>query len=546
MSRAHAFNQVADRALALRQNRRVLLGASAAGVAALLGSTLRWQGAAAQEGTKISFGVNYDTALFDHLRSSTTPFASPLVFENLVIRADDGSWAPWVAESWTEAEDGLKTTFKLRQGIVFHDGTPLDAEAVKWFFDKARDPEGEHGFSSSYASVTDVIAEDDATVTFTFSSPFAGFMDTISSSFAGLISPTAYEQAGDQFGVSVVIGSGPFKLKSWTPNDTMVLERYEEYTWAPTALTANAGPAQAQTIEAKALTEAATAVAALETSQIDVLFGTSVQDYERLKDSSDITFLTTPKYGGDLLYMNMHMDRGPFQDINVRKAVNLAVDKVGIAAAVFRDIAGTPAYGYLPPHFEAHFPDAESIGYPYNEDLAKQTLEDAGWVEQGGVREKDGAQLSFKLIVGNAPEFVATVQIVQANLEAIGIKTEVVTNTSTATLEMAKGGDFDIYMGRWGYGSPDVLNFFFPSDAANNRSKINDPQLDAMLEAATMAPTIEERNAKFMEVDKYLIEQAYWCPIVFETDLVAVRSNVTGFGFNQFGDTTYPTDWNKL
>ncbi len=535
--------RIVERALAAQPNRRqLLIGTAAASTLALLRVQKQ---VGAQDGAKIAFGVNYDTSLFNHLRASTTPFASPLVFENLIIRADDGSWAGWMAESWTEAEDGLSVTFKIRPGILFHDGTPLNAEAVKWFFDKARDPEGEHGFSSSYAPVADITVDDESTVTFVFNAPFAGFMDTISGSFAGLISPTAYEQAGEDFGVTTVIGSGPYKLESWVPNDTMVLTRYEEYNWAPTAIAANAGPALAQTIEARVLTEAATAVAALETGQIDVLYSTSVQDYDRLSNDSNFTFQTPPKYGGDLLHMTMNMDRAQFQDISVRRAINHAVDKVGIAAAVFRDIAGIPAYGYLPPHFPAHYPDAESIGYAYDEAAAKQLLDEAGWVDNGGTREKEGTQLSFKLIAGNSPEIVATVEVIQSNLEAIGIQTTVELNTSTATLELASSGDFDLYVGRWGYGSPDVLNFFFPSDAANNRSNINDPVLDEMLNTATTAPTMDELNAGFMEVDKYLIEQAYWCPIVFETDLVAVRSSVTGFGFNQFGDTTYPTDWNK-
>lgn len=523
-------------------SRRNLLKMAAAG--AMTFSVVGGQSVSAQDGPKLAVGAAYDTALFDHLRSSTTPWASGLIFENLVIRGEDGEWKPWVAESWEESEDGLTVTFHIREGITFHDGSPLDAEAVKWFFDKARDPEGEHGFSSSYAPITDIVVEDPLTVVFQFSGQFAGFFGTISGSFAGLISPTAYESAGEDFGVSVVIGSGPFKLDSWTPNDTMVLSAYENYAWAPADVAENLGPAMLQTIEVKVLTESATAVATLEAGQIDILYGTSVQDYERLSAGSEFRFETPPRYGGALLYMSMNMEHEPFEDIVVRKAINHAVDKEGIAAAVFRGIAGVAAYGYLPPHFPAHYPNPEEIGLGYDSETANQMLEEAGWAMVDGVREKDGKRLSFKLIAGNSPELVAMVQVIQSNLQEIGIETEVVLNTSTATLEVASAGDFDFYVGRWGYSTPDVLNFFFPSTAANNRSNINDPVLDELLETATLAPTIEELNAGFMEADKYLIEQAYWVPIVFETDLVAVRATVQGFTFNQFGDRSYSTDWN--
>lgn len=522
--------------------RDVLKLAAAGGLAvAIAGNGM----VSAQEGAKLSVGVAYDTARFDHLRSSTTPWASGIVFENLVIRGDDGEWKPWVAESWEEAEDGLTVTFHIREGMTFHDGTPLDAEAVKWFFDRARDPEGEHGFSSSYAPVTDITVDDPLTVTFHFSGQFAGFFGTISGSFAGIISPTAYEEAGDDFGVSVIVGSGPYKVESFVPNDTMLLSYYEDYAWAPMDVADNIGPAVLPNVEARVLTESATAVATLEAGQIDVLYGTSVQDYERLSEGDEYRFEAPPRYGGALLHMTMNMEREVFKDIEVRKAINHAVDKEGIATAVFRNIAGSPAYGYLPPHFPAHYPNPEEIGIGFDTDAANQMLDDAGWARNGDVREKDGSQLSFKLIASNSPEIVAMVQVIQSNLKAIGIESEVVLNTQTATLEMASASDFDLYVGRWGYGTPDVLNFFFPSDAANNRSNINDPVLDEMLETATLAPTIEELNAGFRAADEYLIQQAYWVPIVFETDLVAVRSSVSGFSFNEFGDLSHATDWNK-
>lgn len=524
-------------------SRRTLLKMAAAGSLSL--TLVGKNPLAAQEASKISVGVAYDTPRFDHLRSSTTPWASSLVFENLIIRGDDGEWKPWVAESWKESEDGLTVTFHIREGITFHDRTPLDAEAVKWFFDRARDPEGEHGFSSSYAPITDIVVDDVLSVSFHLSGPFAGFFGTIAGSFAGLISPTAYEEAGDDFGVTVIVGSGPYKVDSWTPNDNMLLSVYEDYNWAPADVAENLGPASVANIEVKVLIESATAVATLEAGQIDILFGTSVQDYERLSAGTEFTFGTPPRYGGALLYLSMNMDREMFNDIELRRAFNHSIDKDGIAAAVFRNIAGIKADGYLPPHFAAHYPDAASISYAFDVDQANTMLDAAGWELTDGVRAKDDNALNLKLIAGNTPEIMAMVQVIQANLEAIGVVVEVVLNTGTATLETASAGDYDLYVGRWGYGTPDVLNFFFPSDAANNRSNINDPKLDELLKTATLAPTIEELNAGFMEADKYLIEQAYWVPIVFETDLVAIRSTIEGYEFNQFGDESYSTDWKK-
>lgn len=526
-------------------SRRIVVAGSA-GIAAtaLVGSVPKAASQDAQTGGTIRFGIAYDTPLFDQLRSGTSPLASQWIFENLVVRAEDGSYQPWVAESWITSDDGLETTFTLKPDIRFHDGTPLDASAVKWFYDMARDPEGEHAFSTSYEAVSDIQVVDDLTVTFTFSTPFVGFLETIASSFAGLISPTAYEDAGDQYGVSVVIGSGPFKLSEWTPNDTMVVERYEEYAWAPEARASNPGPALLDSAVIRVIPEAATAVASLEAGELDVLYSVPVQDYERLQENEDFTFATRPRYGGALLYIAMNHARETFQDINVRRAINHAIDREGIATAVYKNIAGEAAYGYLPPHFEAHFPDAESIGYPYDPEAAQQLLEEAGYtLGEDGVQVKDGEPLRLTFIAMNRTDEMAVAQVVQSNLEEVGIEVEVVTQTPSAAYDLALTGEYDLFLGLWGWGSPDILNIVFQTGAESNVTALSDPELDELLSAGATASTIEDRNARYRESDQYLIEQAPWVPLIFQTDLVAVRQSVHGFGFDDLGDVTFPTDW---
>ncbi|HVL23594.1 MAG TPA: ABC transporter substrate-binding protein [Thermomicrobiales bacterium] len=502
---------------------------------------------AAQErasGGRITFGISYDTAVFDQLTSGTSPLASPWVFENLVIRAEDGSYQPWVAESWETSEDGLELTFKIRPGVTFHDGTPLDANAVKWFYDAARDPEGQHIFSNSYASVSDIVVDDDLTVRFVFSAPSVAFLDTIASSFAGIISPTAYEEAGDNYGVNVVVGSGPLKFSEWTPNDTMVLVRNEDYAWAPASKTENAGPALIDEAVVRVIPEAATAIASLEADELDVLYGMPVQDYGRLREDDRFTFLTRPKYGGALLHLKINHGRPVFGDVNVRRAFNHAIDREGIAAAIYQNIAGEAAYGYLPPHFPAHFPDAKSIGYQYDPEEARRLLDAAGFTaSDDGTRMVDGAPLVLKMISTNRSDEMAVAQVIQTNLSEIGVQLEIEMNTPTATFEYSRTGEFDFYLALWGWGSPDILNSSFATGADSNRSGISDPELDKLLADAVAAPSMDELNAGYAEADKYLIENAMWVPLIFQTDLIAVRTRVHGFEFNALGDPSFPTAW---
>jgi len=520
--------------------------AAAAGLAGLMvvPGGLRVAGQEQSTGGRLTFGINYDTAVFDQLTSGTSPLASPWVFENLVIRGDDGNYEPWVAESWTTSDDGLEITFNIRPGITFHDGTPVNAEAIKWFYDAARDPDGQHIFSASYAAVEDIVADDELVVRFVFSAPSVAFFDTIASSFAGIISQSAYEGSGDDYGISIVVGSGPLKFSEWTPNDTMTLVRNEDYNWAPEARAQNAGPTLIDDAVVRMIPEAATAIASLEADELDVLYGVPVQDYDRLSNDDRFMFKTRPKYGGALLHLKMNHGRDVFSDVRARQAFNYAIDREGIAAAVYKNIAGEAAYGYLPPHFPSHFEGAKDIGYAYDPEQAKALLEEAGFTAgDDSARSLNGEPVVLKMISTNRSDEIAVAQIVQTNLKDIGIELQIETNTPSATFEYSQSGDFDFYLALWGWGSPDILNSSFVTGADSNRSAISDPELDTLLEEAIGAPSIEELNEKYAVADKYLIENAMWVPLIFQTDLIAVRNHVQGFDFNDLGDPTFPTDW---
>jgi peptide/nickel transport system substrate-binding protein len=499
----------------------------------------------ARRGGSLSIGVDYDTTLFDPLRGTTSPRGAVAIYEALVIRDDAGSYQPWLAESWEASPDQREYTFTLREGMTFHDGTPLDANAVKWFYDTARDPNGGYAYRTTLEVIGDITVVDDRTVKFTFTGPFAAFLEFISvNEFAGMVSPKAYQEAGENFGITTVVGSGPFVLDSWTPNDVMIVKRRDDYWWAPSAKAVNPGPAYLDEIVYRFLPEEGARVAALESGQFDILYATPARDYERLKASGNYQFFTPPRYGGALFYIWFNLTRQPFGDVNVRRALNHAVDREGIELAVFQGITGKAAYGYLPPHFAAHYPDAKAIGYPYDPEKAKRLLDEAGYtVGPNGVRTKDGKELSFDLIAWTWPEISAGAQAVAANLKEIGVRVTIQQLELSAAVDVARAMNYDLWAGLWGWGNPTVLDSYFPSNAAFNFTGLNDPQLDELFRAAAAANDIEERDARYREIDRYLIEQAYWIPIAFETDLVTVRNRVNGFTFNQFGDPSFPTDW---
>lgn len=502
---------------------------------------------AARPGGTLTFGVEYDTPVFDPLRTISSARGSVAIYESLVIRNDAGEYQPWLATGWEVAADGSAYTFTLRDDVKFQDDTPFNAAAVKWFFDKAMDPEGIYAFRSTLAPVDEVTEDDEFTASFRLNGPFSGILEYLGEAnymYTGMLSPTAYEAAGDDFGVTTAVGTGPFNLESWVPNDTMTFVRNDAYAWGPAARAENQGPATLEKLVYRYIPEAAARVAALETGQFDILFATPVQDYERLKATGDFEFHTPPQYGGSLLYVGPNKSRATFQDLKVRQAINYAIDKESIQRVVF-SINGQVAYGNLPPHFTSAYPNAESIGYHYNPDTARQLLDEAGWtMGAGGVREKGGEKLSWSFLIITSQEATATAQIVQQNLKDVGIETTITqTDTWAALQPTLLEGDYDIWLGGYGWGSPTILDFWFGRESASNVDHLQDPVVFDLLDQTGQAATIEERDAKYQELDKYLTEQAIWSPILFTNDLVAVNKRVVNYRFTPAGEQSFATDW---
>jgi peptide/nickel transport system substrate-binding protein len=241
----------------------------------------------------------------DHLTSGTTFAAQMLIFDTLVARGPDGDYHGLLAKSWVISDDNLTWTFTLRDDVKFHDGTPFNAAAAKWFFDKARDPNGQHAFSSSYTSVKEILAPDDTTLIFKLSNPWPNLLFTVSNSFSGLISPTAYEKYGKDYGTKYAVGTGPFILEEWVPQEKTVVKRNPDYNWGPDYLQ-NKGAPHIDEVIFKFFPEATTRVAELETGGIDILTGVPTADLPRIKDSGKFDIKSMPAWGGALYYIDMN------------------------------------------------------------------------------------------------------------------------------------------------------------------------------------------------------------------------------------------------
>lgn len=442
------------------------------------------------------------------------------IYDRLVYVGDDGLPKPWVAESWTISEDSLTITFQIRQGIKFHDGTDLDAAAVEFSFDRILDPATAAPNKAFLGSLTSVEATDETTVVFTFDSPYAPFFTNLLS--FGIVSPTAVETYGDEFGRNPV-GSGPFMFESWDTGSSITLTRNPDYVnYREDDL--NKGPAYIDKIVYVVISEASTQAAAFEAGELDVISAPR-EDVARLAAMEGISIVSLEE-SNNLNFIEFSANE-PFSNEAFRKAVSYAIDREAIAEIAYLGNA-TPNQCPIPIGNAAY--DAELCaehGYVYDLDKAKQALTDGGFVDSDGdgIVEFNGENLSVTLwSYAPYPVQSKTIQLIQANLNEIGVQTEVQTVEFGAMQPMLESGEIGFDYMRWTYSDQSILSALFKSPGWTGQT--NDPELDKLLEVADTTVDPEARIEATQQVMIYILENALIAPVVSDWVQTAVHDNV--------------------
>jgi peptide/nickel transport system substrate-binding protein len=428
------------------------------------------------------------------------------VLDPLVWQPESGVFEPGLATSWESNEDSTEFTFQLREDVLFHDGTPFNAEAVKVSFDRVADPELRAllvGLLGPYEG-TEVV--DEFTARVTFSEPYPLFIDSVSKTGIRPVSPTAVETFGPDFGQNIV-GTGPFKLRSFA-EDAVVLERFDEYNWGP-AFLEHEGPAFLDTITYRIIPEDSTRVTALETGEVQFIDFTPPQQVDRLEadDRFEVDLLYVP---GLPQILQINVDKSPTSEKAVRQAIQHAINHQAIVDVVWFGKAN-PAYGVLASTTPGYWAGIEEV-YPYDPERARQLLEEAGWtVGADGVREKDGQRLELLYVTNTAQ--VPTAEIIQAMLSEVGIALTVEALSSQASL--AKYQENQHHIGRLGEITNDPSAMCFPIHSKNitggtqgNRSRYSNPEVDRLCDEAAQETDWERRVELYEQLQRIVADEA--------------------------------------
>lgn len=449
---------------------------------------------------------------------------------------------PYLAESYTASEDGKTITFTLRTGIKFHDGTPLTAAAFKATYERALAPETASPVAAqSLQGIKSISAPDDTTLIFHLDKPAAPLLALLT--FEGYTQPLSMDtiqKYGKEYGRNPV-GVGPWKFESWKTGESITLVRNEEFNWAlPHA--ENKGAPWPEKLVIKFIKDSQILMAALDSGTIDIA---TLSGKEAKKYKNNEKFAIIEGTSPNMVELQMNVENEFLKDIHVRKAINLAINKEAIIQADLQG-EGVPVYGALPSMMFGYDPAVEQYGYKYNVEEAKKMLEASGWKENAqGIREKGGKTLSLTLMTSAAS---SGNQLIQSMLKEIGINVEINMVEVAAVLDQASKGAFDLNFSSWGDVDPDMLYLLMHSSQIGgglNYGRINNKELDALLEKGRTTMNAEERKKIYADIQKIAVEQAYGVPLYTPKTFKVVNKRVQGAKPNPMAKLSVYDMWIK-
>lgn len=519
----------------------VVLVLSGCGAAGNSNSTVEASGAEQSgqaEGGNLTYALATSPDTLDPHRSglAVTVRVIRTIYDNLVVQLPDGSIKPWLAKEWSVSEDGKSYTFKLREDVKFHDGTPFNAEAVKFNLDRVIDPATKAANSLALIrpySSSEVI--DEYTIKVNLEQPSQAFLGNLSQALLGIVSPTAAKKYGDQLGKNPV-GTGPYTFVKWDENADIVVAKNTDYNWAPETVE-NEGAPHLDTITFKIVPEEATRIGSVQSKQVLAAETVPPQNIAALKNDPNQQLLQANTVGLPYtLFFNLR--KAPWDDVKVRQAVQSAVDVESIVKTLYLGNYER-AWSALSPGILGYDASLEgSINPDINK--ANQLLDEQGWVKGAdGIREKDGKKLTLHYVDGspNREKRNDIAAIIQQQLKQVGIAVEVEITKDIATV-VYQNWDYDLYGNSQVNSDPNALYAFYHTSAEGERptlSGLSDPKIDKLLEQGAVETDPDKRVDIYNQIQQYLIDQAVILPIYVFPYTVAASKSVQGIKFDSLG-----------
>ena len=452
------------------------------------------------------------------------------MLEGLLTLDEKMQVKPALATSY-EVMSPTKVRFKLRPNVKFHDGTPFNAEAVRFTYDRALNGKPPARGASLAGSLAGAEVVDNLTVDIVTKEPYGPILRTLAMYCMGIVSPTAVGKLGADFSRAPV-GTGPFKFVEWKTNTHVIVERHNDY-WGDKALL--------DRVIFKVVPEEGARMLALQTGDADmVLFPSPAQLPALRKDPKYTVHETT---GIRVVFAGLHAGMPPLDDVRVRQALLHAVDRKAILDNIMEGSAG-PALGVLAPGVFG-FKDMQLDKlYPFDRAKAKALLGQAGWTPgPDGIMQKGGQRLSLSWLAarGRYPKDGEITEAIQAMFKDVGVEAKVQVLEWAAVFQQVRGNPLNHHMFTLGWVTSNAdadysLYALFHSKQTPptgwNTSRYSNPRVDTLVEQARRSLNQTEREKLYGEVQDILAKEMVWIPVYTTKEIIITRGNVKGFAIH--------------
>lgn len=471
------------------------------------------------------------------VHKTTDNYLVPLnVFDRLFEIEPDESGTPQLVpslvEDYTVSDDGLTYNFTLRGGVKFSDGTPLTASDVKFTFTRMLTlPESvQSGMASMIAGaaelqagtaqeLTGITVSDDTHFTVTLSAPFAGFLYELATPACSIMSEANVTAAGDAFGQepAQTIGSGAYVVTSWTRDSGMVLDLNPSY-WGETPDVTH--------VEISIVPDPSTMSMMFQSGELDLLdcdyLDSAVVDSTYRTQYAD-RIVTGNRLATTYLALNENIE--PLNNVQVRKAIQMAIDRQTILDSVYSG-DGALVDGIYPAGLIGYSEDNQGW-LTYDPEGAKALLAEAGYA--------DGFTMELASDSSAASGVLLVLQIIQQNLADVGITAEIKSYDEASWLDLRNSGEMNAFVATWtaDYNDPDnfIYTFFGSEDNARSRS-LNYQNTEVIGRVAAAREIMDEsaRLTEYAALEKQIVqEDAAWVPLLSRTHLFVVGDRIASY-----------------
>jgi peptide/nickel transport system substrate-binding protein/oligopeptide transport system substrate-binding protein len=445
------------------------------------------------------------------------------LFNGLVRIDKDLSIQPDIARDWSISRDGLTYIFRLKKGVYFSNKQEVKADDFKYSFKRILDPKskspntwvlekilGADDFMKGEAKdIKGIKVINDYTLEMRLKKPFSPFLSLLTMTAAYVVPSGEIEKSGPDFS-SHPVGTGPFVLKEWLPNRELRLERRGDYF---------DDQAKVKGIIYRIIPEDLTAVTEFELGNLDIITIPASEYLRYRKDQTKQNFISSLK-GINTYYLGLNCSRSPFNNVNIRRAINHAIDREKILNTIYEG-RGRLAEGPVPDIIRTW---NNKLSYEYNPEKAREIIKREG---------QEGITISFYVTADQ--EVIDVAEVIQAYIEAIGIHVKIKQLEWSAYKEALNKGEPNMFYLSWWADYPDPENFLFPLfhssnfGAGGNRTRYRNPAVDSLIEKGQQTLKKKERDLLYKKAEALIVADAPWISLWHRTDFTIRQQRVENY-----------------